>query len=193
MKRVDPSEILDLTAYEKIRPDFLKQIIALKKPRRISVGDRLTFIFENRDTVIFQVQEMTRAERTVDESEIATEVRIYNELVPGDYELSATLMIEIPKSEEIRSELDRLVGIDEHVVLEIGDARVRADFDEKQFEEERISAVQYVRFRLGKELSARFSDPTVSVVLRIDHPEYSESAEVEGASRASLAADLQAD
>jgi len=193
VKPVDPSEILDLTAYEKIRPDFLKQIIALKKPRRISVGDRLTFIFENRDTVIFQVQEMTRAERTVDENEIATEVRIYNELIPGDHELSATLMIEIPKSEEIRSELDRLVGIDEQVILEIGDAQVRADFDEKQFEEERISAVQYLRFRLGSGLSARFVDPAVPVVLRVDHPHYTESAKVEGASRASLAADLQAD
>ncbi len=190
---MDPSEILDLTAYEKIRAEFLERIIALKKPRRVGVVDRLTFIFENRDTVIFQVQEMTRAERTVDEKEIATEVRIYNELVPGDHELSATLMIEIPKSEEIRSELDRLVGIDEHVILEVGDARVPATFDQKQFEEDRISAVQYVRFPLGPDLSARFADPAAPVSLRVDHPNYRESTKLEEATRASLAADLAAD
>ena len=97
------------------------------------------------------------------------------------------------RGDEVRAELDRLVGIDEHVVLRIGNQAVRATFDEKQFEGERISAVQYVRFRLGSELSVRFADPAVPVYLRVDHPHYTESAEVENTSRASLAADLQAD
>jgi hypothetical protein len=86
MKPVEASEILDLTAYEKIREGYLAQTIAMKKHRRIPLGDRLTFIFENRDTVIFQIQEMTRAERTVAEEAIAEEVAVYNELIPGDHE-----------------------------------------------------------------------------------------------------------
>ena len=102
MKPVEASEILDLTAYEKIREGYLAQTIAMKKHRRIPLGDRLTFIFENRDTVIFQIQEMTRAERTVAEEAIAEEVAVYNELIPGDHELSATLMIEIPEAGRIR-------------------------------------------------------------------------------------------
>lgn len=190
MRAVEPNEILDLSAYERIREDFLAKTIALKRPRRIHVGDRLCFIFENRDTVIFQVQEMTRAERTVKEQAIAEEVRVYNELIPGEHELSATLMIEIPDAEEIRSELDRLVGIDEHLFLDVGDQSVRASFDEKQFEAERISAVQYIKFPLGKKLAAAFRDPKVPVALRVDHPNYAAKTAILGESRASLAADL---
>jgi len=190
MRRVEPAEILDLTAYERIREEFFAKMIELKRPRRITVGDRLCFIFENRDTVIFQIQEMTRAERTVKPEAIAAEVDVYNELLPGAHELSATLMIEIPEQSRIRAELDRLVGIDEHVTLQIGDDTVAASFDEKQFEEDRISAVQYVRFPLGPTLAARFRDPTVPVCLRVDHPEYTAETRIKGAARASLAADL---
>lgn len=190
MHKVEPNEILDLTSYEKVRADFMQKTIELKRPRRIHVGEQLCFIFENRDTVIFQIQEMTRAERTVSEDAIAVEVAVYNELVPDEHELSATLMIEIPDQAQIRPQLDRLIGIDEHIFLDVGDATVRATFDDKQFEEDRISAVQYVRFPLGAELSARFRDPTVPVALRADHPNYTAKTVIDGPARASLAADL---
>jgi hypothetical protein len=190
VQKVDPSEILDLTSYEKVRSDFVQRMIALKRPRRIHVGEDLCFIFENRDTVIFQIQEMTRAERSVSEQAIAAEVTAYNELLPEDDELSATLMIEIPSAVSIRPQLDRLIGIDEHVYLDIGVASVKAIFDEKQFEADRISAVQYIRFPLGSELAAEFRDPNVLVKLRVDHPNYASKVTIEGAARASLAADL---
>jgi len=192
MKPVDPREILDLTAYEKVRADFLRRMIEHKRPRRIGVGDNLTFIFEDRDTVIFQIQELTRAERTVDPAEIAIECRVFNELVPGRYELSATLMVEITETGRIRAELDRLVGIDEHVAMDVGDSTVQATFDPKQREEDRISAVQYVKFPLGRELAERFADLAVPVVLRVEHPSYRAVARIEGAARASLIADLKA-
>jgi len=191
MRKVEPDEILDLTSYEKVRPERLERMIAMKQPRRIYVGDALCFLFENRDTVIFQIQEMTRVERTVSEEGIAAEVDVYNELVPAENELSATLMIEITDPGSIRARLDRLVGIDEHVHLDIGDASVRASFDEKQFEGDRISAVQYIRFPLGPDLAARFRDPSVPVELRVDHPNYAGKTRVEGAARASLSADLE--
>jgi hypothetical protein len=190
VNKVQASEILDLVAYEKVREEFVSRMIALKKPRRIAVGDRLTFIFENRDTVIFQIQEMTRAERTVKEEAIAEEVAVYNELVPGEHQLSATLMIEIPDQSAIRGELDRLVGIDERVSLEIGDRKVAATFDEKQFEEDRISAVQYIRFDLGPELAAALRSDEVDVSLCVDQPNYTESTAITGESLASLARDL---
>lgn len=193
MRGVRREEVLDLVGYEKIREAFLARTIELKRPRRIAVGDRLTFIFENRDTVRFQIQEMLRAERAVKEEKIRDEIAVYNELVPGRNELSATLMIEIPRIEQIRAELDRLIGIDEHVFLDVGDASVRATFDAKQFESDRISAVQYVRFPLGPELACRFCDPQLAVRLRVDHPSYRESTRIEGASRDSLIADLVAE
>jgi hypothetical protein len=190
MKKVEPTEILDLTAYEKIRPGFLERMIELKRPRRVHVGEILCFIFENRDTVIFQIQEMTRAERSVSDAAVAAEVAVYNELVPRDHELSATLMIEIPNQTSIRPQLDRLIGIDEHVHLDIGDESVRATFDDKQFQEDRVSAVQYIRFPLGRNLATRFRDPSVSVELRVDHPNYAGKTAIEGEARASLSADL---
>jgi hypothetical protein len=190
MRGVRREEILDLVAYERIRPEFLENTISRKKPRRISVGDRLTFIFENRDTVLFQIQEMLRAERAVREEKIAEEMHVYNELVPRANELSATLMIEIPEVQRIRAELDRLVGIDEHVFLDVATETVRAAFDPKQFESDRISAVQYVRFPLGPTLAARFCDRNVAVRLRVDHPNYRQAAEIRGDSRESLIGDL---
>ncbi len=110
---------------------------------------------------------MTRTERSVTEQAIAAEVTAYNELLPEEHELSARLMIEITSAVSIRPQLDRLIGIDEHVYLDIGAASVKATFDEKQFEEDRISAVQYVRFALSAELAAQFRDPSVPVELRV--------------------------
>jgi hypothetical protein len=191
MRKVEVGEILDLTAYEKIREHHLVETIEMKKARRVAVGDRLTFIFENRETVLFQIQEMVRVERIVDEKAIRAEVDVYNDLIPDEYELSATLMLEIPQSERIRDELDRLIGIDEHVFLDVGDGSVRALFDEKQFEADRISAVQYIRFPLGPELSALFEDETQAVVLRVAHPHYEAQVALKGEPRRSLIADLR--
>ena len=191
MRKVEASEVLDLTAYERVRPELLERMIREKRPRRVHVGDALCFIFENRDTVLFQIQEMTRAERSVSAEAIAAEVDVYNELVPEDDALSATLMIEIPSEESIRSELDRLIGIDEHVHLDIGDESVQATFDDKQFQEDRVSAVQYIRFPLGSKLASQFRDPNIAVELRVDHPNYAGKTVIEGEARASLAADLE--
>jgi hypothetical protein len=190
MQPVETTEILDLAAYEKVRSAYLERMIELKRPRRIHVGEILCFIFENRETVIFQIQEMTRAERTVSEEGIGAEVEVYNELVPRDDQLSATLMIEIPNQTSIRSQLDRLIGIDEHVHLDIGGDSVSATFDDKQFEEDRVSAVQYIRFPLGPDLAAKFRNPSVPVELRVDHPNYAGKTAIEGDARASLAGDL---
>ena len=191
MKPLAAADVLDHTAYEKARDGFRARIIDLKRPRRVAVGAELTFVFENRDTVLFQIQEMLRAERIVDERKIQDEIDVYNDLVPGSDELSATLFVEIEDRARIRPTLDRLIGIDEHVHLDVGDASIQASFDPKQFEQDRISAVQYVRFALGPELAARFRDPAIPAVLRVAHPHYQKSTRLEGAQRASLAADLE--
>jgi hypothetical protein len=100
-------------------------------------------------------------------------------------------MIEITQAQQVRAELDRLVGIDEHVFMAVGGSAVQATFDPKQREEDRISAVQYVKFPLGAELAERFAEPAVPVVLRVEHPSYRAATRIEGASRAALAADLK--
>ncbi|MBW2280262.1 MAG: DUF3501 family protein [Deltaproteobacteria bacterium] len=190
MKPLEPSDLLDLTAYERARDAFRAEVMAHKRRRRIAVGPELTFIFEDRLTVRFQVQEMLRTERIVDEGKIQGELDVYNELIPRANSLSATLMIEIPDRDRIREMLDRLVGIDEHVLLEIGGGELRASFDAKQFEADRISAVQYVQFTLGPELARSFADPSVPATLRVDHPACSYATALTGEVRASLIRDL---
>lgn len=190
MRNVEASEILDLTSYEKIRSEYVARMIELKGPRRIYVGEILCFLFENRDTVIHQIQEITRAGRIVRAEALEAEVEVYNELLPRDHELSATLMIEIPSQTSIRPQLDRLIGIDEHVHLDIGGESIRAGFDDKQFQADRISAVQFIRFELGPELANRFREPGIPVALRVDHPNYAGKTVIEGEARISLTADL---
>ena len=190
MKKLELADVLDLVAYEKIRPELLAHSIELTRARRIALGPDLTFLFENHDTVRFQIQEMLRTERIVKDESVQYELDVYNELLPGPDELSATLMIEITEAERIKPTLDRLAGIDEHVAFEIGESVVPARFDERQFEEERISAVQYLRFPLGPELAARFREGGEPVALRVDHPAYQHRAALDAESRASLAADL---
>ena len=193
MRPITIEDVLDLGAYERARDSHRKRLIELKKARRISVGDRLTFIFENRETVLFQIQEMLRAERTVEEEDVQAEIDVYNELLPRPDELSASLMIEIPEADQIRAELDGLIGIDEYVHLDVGDETVHATFDPKQFEEDRISAVQYVRFPLGPDLAERFSDLSVPVKLRVAHPTYEAETPLDPVQHASLAEDLEPD
>jgi hypothetical protein len=124
---------------------------------------------------------------------MAQELAIYNELVPGSGELSATLFIEITEAKRIRPELDRLIGLHERVALEIGQERVPARFDPRQLEEDRISAVHYLRFALAPGQIARFGDADTPVALRIDHPNYGARTLLSAATRRSLAVDLRGD
>ncbi|MFQ5667665.1 MAG: DUF3501 family protein [Candidatus Binatia bacterium] len=197
MRKVALDEIVGLERYEHDRPEFRRRIIGMKKARRVPVGDRVTFVFENHDTMLFQIQEMLRAEHIVDLDRIREEMAVYNALVPDAGELSATMLIEITAGERIREELVRLIGIDEAVRLEIGDPSrggftVRGEFEAGRTKEDKLSAVQYVRFRLAQPARQAFLSGTQPVRVVIDHPNYRHAAVVSGASRESLARDLEA-
>jgi hypothetical protein len=186
-------DIAPRALYAELRPAYRAEIIALKRHRRVAVGDRVTVVFENRETLRFQVQEMCRVERLDDPAAVQHEVDVYNELIPPQNGLSATLFIEIPDLDRIKAELNRLVGIDEHVALHVGDERVPAHFDKKQMEEDRISAVQYIRFQLDAEQAAAIGDHGIPVRLAIDHPNYRYETLLAEPTRASLATDLRGD
>jgi len=172
MKVLDASEILNLVEYEKVRVARRREIVEMKKARRVSVGRYLTFIFENRATVWFQIQEMVRAERIVDASKIADEVDVYNALLPKPGELAATLMIEIDQAAEIKPVLDRLLGIDtrDYVKMTVGPHLIVGEFESGHSDEERgkLSAVHHVRFALPP--AAREQFRTAEVALVIEHP-----------------------
>lgn len=172
MKLLEPSEILNLVAYEKVREARRRAIIELKRRRRVQVGRYLTFVFENRETVWFQIQEMVRAERIVDEGKITEEVEVYNGLLPRAGELAATMMIEITETAAIKLVLDKLLGIDtrDYVRLTVGPHVVVGDFESGHSDEERgkLSAVHFVRFKLPPEAPGIFMAAEVALV--VDHP-----------------------
>ena len=190
MKPITVADIKGPAIYAGIRDDFRKRIIEYKEHRRIDVGDRVFLVFENRMTLLFQIEEILRAERISDPEGIAHEVEIYNQLMPTDDSLSATLFLTVPRDLDRRAELDRFVGLDEHVILHIGPHATRAEFEPGRATEERISAVQYTRYRLSADAIAALRSPGTAVEVEIDHPVYRHRARASEQMRASLAADF---
>lgn len=190
IRPVTLDDIVGLERYEAIRDDLRRRVIALKQHRRVSVGDEVTFVFENHATMLFQIQEMLRAERITDLDGVRDELAVYNGLLPLPGQLSATMLIEITEHADIAARLVQLIGIDEAVRFEIGDAAVAGEFEPGRSTEEKLSAVQYVRFSLPPPLRTAFRDETVPVRLRIDHPNYRAATVIDGGIRRSLAEDL---
>lgn len=192
MKLTTPIRRADIKGpvlYGPIRDDFRKRIIEMKRPRRISIGDRVTIVFENRHTLMFQIEEMLRAESLTTDAEIGAEIEVYNALMPTEDSLSATLFLEVPPDADARAELDRLIGLDEHLVLHIGEHAIRAAFEEGRSTEDRISAVQYTRYPLSADAKQALLTEGTPVRLEIDHPEYNHTTVCDDATRASLAGD----
>ena len=192
MNKVVLSEILDIAQYEKARDDIRRHIINLKKNRRLPVGPGVTFVFENHDTILFQVQEMMRAERTVHDAAIQHEIDTYNQLLPEENELAATMLIELPQAANIREEITKFLGANtgEVTYLSIGDDRAPGVFADGQSDDRRISAVQYVRFHFNDAQREAFVTGAKEARLVIDHPNYRHAALIEGAVREELAKDF---
>src|SRR5262247_22404 len=192
MNKVVLSEILDIAKYEKARDEIRRRVIELKKNRRLQVGPLVTFVFENHDTVLFQIQEMMRAERTVDDDAIQHEIDTYNQLLPDENELAATMLIELPDPARIRDEITKFHGVNtgEATYIQIGDERLPGVFDAGQSDERRISAVQYARFRFNDAQREAFTAVGNPARLVIDHPNYRHEALIEGAVREALTKDF---
>lgn len=192
MAKVRPEEIRSNRDYELARDAIRARILAIKAPRRIHCGDELTFLFENHDTVLYQVQEMARAEKIEDPRAIRHELDTYNELVSGPGELSATLLVEIADPEVRDRRLRELVGLEGHVAIEIeGVGRIRAEFDLRQMSPEKVSSVHYVRFPIGK-AGADAIARGAATTLETDHPKLSARAKLSEEQRLALAEDLAA-
>jgi uncharacterized protein DUF3501 len=177
------------TLYGPIRDDYRNRVIALKRPRRVLVGDRVALVFENRHTLTLQIEEICRAENLTSDAQIQAEVDVYNELMPTQASLSATLFIELPTEADPYVELKRLVGLDEHVVLHVGPHALRAAFEPGRSTDDKISAVQYIRFPLSSEAFAALQKPGTPIAMEIDHPNYRHRVACSEELRASLAAD----
>lgn len=191
------ADIADQRAYERERAEFRSHIVALKKRRRVSVGPVVTLVFENRDTIRFQIQEMARVEKLITDEAIQGELDTYNSLVPEAGQLCATLFIELTEDAQMREWLPKLVGIERSVVLRAGagDAArlLRATPEEAHAaqltREEATASVHYVHWRLDADEVAAIDAGPVALV--IDHPAYAEETLLETATVEELRADLR--
>lgn len=199
MRAIAPSEILDLVAWEKAREARRAEIIALKRQRRIALGEWMSLLFENRATVLFQIQEMARTERIVDDARLQEEIDVYGALLPAADELSATLFIEIPdlhlmNQQQVRDTVNRFQGLDRDAVwLRLGDSvAVPARFADGLTKEEKMAAVHYLRFHVSDEARTLLADSSVPARLVAEHPRYRAEAVLTPEQRAQLLADLAA-
>ena len=192
MNPIGRNEILNLYEYEKVREARRQEVIDLKRRRRVQVGRYLSFVFENRATVWFQIQEMMRAERIVDDAKIDDELAVYNGLLPGSGQLAATMFIEIGDPAAIKPVLDSLLGIDtrDYVRMEIGSHVIVGRFETGHSDEElgKLSAVHFVRFELPPAVRQAFAGSTGTLV--VDHPNERARTTLSAEAKASLAEDL---
>jgi hypothetical protein len=190
MKKLHISDLLPLDQYEKKRPILRRQIIELKDVRRVPLGEHISVVFENFRTMLWQTQEMLRAERIADPELIQEELETYNELVPDANELKATLFIELPDSENIPRDLPRFIGVEEAVSLSFGSHVVRAEAEPGRSTEEKTATVHYLRFPFTPEQAAAFGSSPAR--LSVDHAHYKASTELGEATLQSLKEDLSA-
>ncbi len=192
MKPLIAQDLVPTAEYEQQREQFRSQIIALKQRRRISVGPLITLIFENRETLRFQTQEMIRVEHILDPHKVQDELDVYNALMPGSGELSATLLIEITEPDRMKEWLDVFMGLDhgETVAIRAGSEQAFGQFEGGHSHETKISAVHFVRFRPTPSMAAAFADLHVPVTLTVHHNEYHAEAPVPGSMREEWLADL---
>ena len=149
MKPVDRSEILDYVTYTEKREEIRAAALRAKSVRRILVGESFTFLFENRETIRYQVQEMMRVEKIVKEDDIRHELSTYNELIHPKGTLGCTLLVGIDDEAERDAKLREWVGLNEHIYALLPDGtRVKPTWDPRQVGEKRLSSVQYLSFTL---------------------------------------------
>ena len=193
MKAITSGDVIPHEEYERRREAFRAKIIALKQRRRISVGPLITVVFENRETLQFQIQEMIRTERIVDPVKVQDELDVYNALLPEQNELSATLLIEITDEATMKEKLDQFMGLDhgEKMAIVADGEEAFGEFDGGRSHETKISAVHFVRFRPTASMKRAFADLTRPVVIRVNHGEYHQEVPVPGSMREEWLADLK--
>ena len=179
--------------YERQREAYRQTIIDLKRRRRIGIGDKITVVFENWETLRFQIQEMIRVERIVDPQKVQEELDVYNALLPASGELSATLLIELTDPDTMKHWLDLFMGLDhgQKLGLWAGGEVAYGEFEGGHSHETKISAVHFVRFRPTQAMVTALGDQAVRVALSVHHAGYDAEAEVPWTMRQEWLSDLR--
>jgi hypothetical protein len=187
MRPIGLEDLLGRERYAQARDGIRRRIIEHKRSRRVAVGDRMSLLFEDRATVWYQTQEMLWVERVTDLDAIRDELAVYNPLLPSETELAATLLIELPEQQRMRDEFARLIGLDRHMALGVGERSIPAVFEDGRQTDDKISAVQYVRFPVDADARAAMGSGAAMAVA-VDHPRYTVRAPLADAARDAIVA-----
>ncbi|HWI15037.1 MAG TPA: DUF3501 family protein [Burkholderiales bacterium] len=191
--RITPDSLMTLEAYSKYRKQHKADIIALRRLRSVALGEHITLQFENEQTIRYQIQEMLRIEKIFEEDGIQAEIDAYAPLIPDGTNWKATLLIEYPDANERKRELARLIGIEDRMFVEVeGGERVYAIADEdlERENEEKTSAVHFVRFEFSENAIARIK-AGAAVKVGCDHTNYPAHVAVAPETLAALVSDLR--
>jgi len=193
MPKLTLADIADLRAYERERDGFRRDVITLKRRRRVPLGEFVTLLFENTQTIRFQVQEMARAEKIISDEGIETELGIYNPLIPEAGQLCATLFIELTSKDALVEWLPKLVGIERSVALRLSDGQqvrgiVDEDHEQQLTRDEMTASVHYLRWELTPDQVAAFAAGPVELLA--DHAAYAVATPLSGDTHAELVGDL---
>lgn len=193
MPKITRDSLLTLEAYARVRNEMRRQLMEHKNKRMVQLGEHVTLIFEDETTMRYQIQEMLRAEKIFEEADIQAELDAYNPLIPDGSNWKATMMIQYPDEKERRQRLTELKTIEDHVWIQIeGHERVYAiaDEDMERTNEEKTSAVHFLRFELDPAMLPT-AKSGANVYMGIDLPAYTvEAQEVSPATCASLLGDF---
>ena len=195
MKKLTRTDLFSLEKYAEVRPQFRSQVMAHKKSRQVAIGPNATLYFEDRLTMQYQVQEMLRIERIFEAEGVNEELAAYNPLIPDGSNWKATFMVEFPEVEERREALKRLKGIENRVWVRVAGfepVRPHVDEDLEREDEEKTSAVHFMRFELTPEM-VKAVKQGAAIGMGIEHPSYNHALDpIPAAMRDSLAHDLSA-
>lgn len=183
---------MSLEQYAEKRPEFRRQVLDHKKHRQIALGPNATLYFEDRLTLLYQIQEMLRIEKVFEADGINEELEAYNPMVPSGRNFKATFMIEFTDPQQRAVQLEKMVGIEDLVWMKIGDfdkVWAIADEDLERSTDTKTSAVHFMRFELNDEMAAALISGA-DWLIGVQHPVYSFEMKVEGAIRDNLANDL---
>lgn len=185
MKPIERSELLDYVTYGENRDEIRASALRAKSVRRILVGEHFTFLFENRETVRYQIQEMMRIERIVKEDDIQHEIDTYNELIHPRGTVGCTLLVGIDDEAERSAKLRAWLGLNEHIYAKVPDGSLRKPtWDPRQVGDDRLSSVQYLSFSIGGNAPS---------AIGIAMPGIEAETELSGPQREALREDLNAD
>lgn len=193
-RKLTLDDIADLRAYEREREQFRKHMIEVKRRRRVAIGSLLTIMFENRDTMRLQIQEMVRVEKVLTDEGVLEELKAYNPMIPEPGQLCATLFLELTSEDQVREWLPKLAGLENSISLQLADgSTVKGEIDAQHAagltRDDVTAAVHYLTFNFTPEQVETFAAGNVTVVCGLKN--YEESAHLSEIAVSELLTDLR--